>query len=55
MKGHGWLAIDTCGERGQDEISTALLGPVCQFTVTIRFLSSTRTILGACFLISSSP
>ena len=27
MKGHGWLVIDTRGEREQDGRSDALLGP----------------------------
>lgn len=55
MKRHESLALDTDGEWGQGELSRTLPGVVYQFTVTIRFLSFTLTILGTCFLISSSP
>lgn len=55
MKRHESLVLDAYGECGQDELSNTLPGSAYQFTVTIRFLSFTLTIFGACFLISSSP
>jgi hypothetical protein len=39
----------------RQDASSVSLSVAYQLTATIRFFSFTRTILGVCFLISSSP